>query len=152
MHKISQFLDGRTYPSYGVSLVQNYIFRLQEATILGDLTEVPVPTRFLFVLLGPFVSFYISIIILYRAVRFFCLYLQISRTTELIEFFILRKLNKLYALLFFRFTLQSFFLQFPTLSNKEPLDATAQSLVLFQPNICHTIYLSISCFCIQFLI
>jgi sodium bicarbonate transporter 10 len=28
--------------------------RLQEATILGDLTEVPVPTRFLFVLLGPF--------------------------------------------------------------------------------------------------
>lgn len=30
--------------------------RLQEATILGDLTEVPVPTRFLFVLLGPFVS------------------------------------------------------------------------------------------------
>ncbi|XP_023335287.1 electroneutral sodium bicarbonate exchanger 1 [Eurytemora carolleeae] len=27
--------------------------RLQEATILGDLTEVPVPTRFLFVLLGP---------------------------------------------------------------------------------------------------
>ena len=30
--------------------------RLQEATILGDLTEVDVPTRFLFVLLGPFVS------------------------------------------------------------------------------------------------
>ena len=30
--------------------------RLQEATILGDLTEVPVPTRFMFVLLGPFVS------------------------------------------------------------------------------------------------
>ena len=29
--------------------------RLKEATILGDLTEVPVPTRFLFVLLGPFV-------------------------------------------------------------------------------------------------
>ena len=29
--------------------------RLQEATILGDLTEVPVPTRFMFVLLGPFV-------------------------------------------------------------------------------------------------
>ena len=28
--------------------------RLQEATILGDLTEVPVPTRFLFILLGPF--------------------------------------------------------------------------------------------------
>jgi len=28
--------------------------RLQEATILGDLTEVPVPTRFMFVLLGPF--------------------------------------------------------------------------------------------------
>lgn len=27
--------------------------RLQEATILGDLTEVPVPTRFLFFLLGP---------------------------------------------------------------------------------------------------
>ena len=30
--------------------------RLQEATILGDLTEVPVPTRFMFILLGPFVS------------------------------------------------------------------------------------------------
>jgi len=28
--------------------------RLQDATILGDLTEVPVPTRFMFVLLGPF--------------------------------------------------------------------------------------------------
>ena len=27
--------------------------RLQEAVILGDLTEVPVPTRFLFVMLGP---------------------------------------------------------------------------------------------------
>ena len=27
--------------------------RLKEAVILGDLTEVPVPTRFLFVLLGP---------------------------------------------------------------------------------------------------
>jgi len=32
------------------------LFRLQEATILGDLTEVPVPTRFLFFLLGPAVS------------------------------------------------------------------------------------------------
>ena len=30
--------------------------RLSEATILGDLTEVPVPTRFLFFLLGPAVS------------------------------------------------------------------------------------------------
>merc|ERR1719319_1359651 len=28
--------------------------RLADATMLGDLTEVPVPTRFLFVLLGPF--------------------------------------------------------------------------------------------------
>ena len=27
--------------------------RLSEATILGDLTEVPVPTRFIFILLGP---------------------------------------------------------------------------------------------------
>ena len=27
--------------------------RLQEAAILGDLTEVPVPTRFLFIMLGP---------------------------------------------------------------------------------------------------
>ena len=27
--------------------------RLQKAVILGDLTEVPVPTRFIFVLLGP---------------------------------------------------------------------------------------------------
>ena len=30
--------------------------RLQEAAILGDLTEVPVPTRFLFIMLGPCVS------------------------------------------------------------------------------------------------
>ena len=30
--------------------------RLQEASILGDLTEVPVPTRFIFILLGPAVS------------------------------------------------------------------------------------------------
>ena len=34
--------------------------RLQEATILGDLTEVDVPTRFLFVLLGPFVSDFLA--------------------------------------------------------------------------------------------
>ena len=27
--------------------------RLSEAVILGDLTEVPVPTRFIFILLGP---------------------------------------------------------------------------------------------------
>jgi sodium bicarbonate transporter 10 len=30
--------------------------RLSQAVLLGDLTEVPVPTRFLFVLLGPMVS------------------------------------------------------------------------------------------------
>jgi hypothetical protein len=30
--------------------------RLSEASILGDLTEVPVPTRFIFILLGPAVS------------------------------------------------------------------------------------------------
>jgi len=30
--------------------------RLNHATVLGDLTEVPVPTRFLFILLGPIVS------------------------------------------------------------------------------------------------
>ncbi|XP_040569679.1 electroneutral sodium bicarbonate exchanger 1 isoform X26 [Lepeophtheirus salmonis] len=30
--------------------------RLNEATVLGDLTEVPVPTRFIFILLGPDVS------------------------------------------------------------------------------------------------
>ena len=30
--------------------------RLSEAVILGDLTEVPVPTRFIFILLGPAVS------------------------------------------------------------------------------------------------
>ncbi len=30
--------------------------RLSEAILLGDLTEVPVPTRFLFILLGPPVS------------------------------------------------------------------------------------------------
>jgi sodium bicarbonate transporter 10 len=27
--------------------------RLKNAAILGDLTEVPVPTRFIFILLGP---------------------------------------------------------------------------------------------------
>lgn len=30
--------------------------RLNQGTFLGDLTEVPVPTRFLFILLGPTVS------------------------------------------------------------------------------------------------
>ena len=30
--------------------------RLSESVMLGDLTEVPVPTRFLFILLGPPVS------------------------------------------------------------------------------------------------
>ena len=30
--------------------------RLSQAVTLGDLTEVPVPTRFLFVLLGPMVT------------------------------------------------------------------------------------------------
>ena len=30
--------------------------RLNEAVVLGDLTEVPVPTRFIFILLGPSVS------------------------------------------------------------------------------------------------
>lgn len=29
--------------------------RLSQAVLLGDLTEVPVPTRFVFVLLGPLV-------------------------------------------------------------------------------------------------
>ena len=31
--------------------------RLSEASQLGDLTEVPVPTRFIFILLGPAVRF-----------------------------------------------------------------------------------------------
>ena len=31
--------------------------RLNEAVVLGDLTEVPVPTRFIFILLGPAVSY-----------------------------------------------------------------------------------------------
>jgi solute carrier family 4 (sodium bicarbonate transporter), member 10 len=30
--------------------------RLSTATFMGDLTEVPVPTRFIFILLGPVVS------------------------------------------------------------------------------------------------
>jgi solute carrier family 4 (sodium bicarbonate transporter), member 10 len=30
--------------------------RLSQATFMGDLTEVPVPTRFIFILLGPVVS------------------------------------------------------------------------------------------------
>lgn len=34
--------------------------RLQEASILGDLTEVPVPTRFLFIMLGPCVSIIVN--------------------------------------------------------------------------------------------
>ena len=29
--------------------------RLSQANIMGDLTEVPVPTRFIFILLGPMV-------------------------------------------------------------------------------------------------
>ena len=33
-----------------------YEWSLSEASILGDLTEVPVPTRFIFILLGPAVS------------------------------------------------------------------------------------------------
>lgn len=32
--------------------------RLKQATLFGDLTEVPVPTRFLFLLLGPQVNFF----------------------------------------------------------------------------------------------
>lgn len=39
--------------------------RLNHANFLGDLTEVPVPTRFLFILLGPAVSI-LSIKSLYR--------------------------------------------------------------------------------------
>lgn len=31
--------------------------RLEIPTFFGDLTEVPIPTRFLFVLLGPIVSY-----------------------------------------------------------------------------------------------
>lgn len=30
--------------------------RLSQANIMGDLTEVPVPTRFIFILLGPMVT------------------------------------------------------------------------------------------------
>ncbi len=37
--------------------------RLSEATILGDLTEVPVPTRFIFILLGPAVSHALPVLI-----------------------------------------------------------------------------------------
>lgn len=35
--------------------------RLSQASIMGDLTEVPVPTRFIFILLGPTVSIDITI-------------------------------------------------------------------------------------------
>ena len=35
--------------------------RLNEAVVLGDLTEVPVPTRFIFILLGPAVSAHLNI-------------------------------------------------------------------------------------------
>ena len=40
--------------------------RLQESVMLGDLTEVPVPTRFIFILLGPGVSQYLGCNILHR--------------------------------------------------------------------------------------
>lgn len=35
--------------------------RLNQGTFLGDLTEVPVPTRFLFILLGPTVSWLVTL-------------------------------------------------------------------------------------------
>ncbi|CAG7718708.1 unnamed protein product [Allacma fusca] len=35
--------------------------RLSQAVVLGDLTEVPVPTRFVFVLLGPMVSLVVKL-------------------------------------------------------------------------------------------
>ena len=45
--------------------------RLSEAIMLGDLTEVPVPTRFLFVLLGPCVRLlFLFNLIFHRAVVF----------------------------------------------------------------------------------
>ena len=40
--------------------------RLQESVMLGDLTEVPVPTRFIFILLGPGVSQYLGCNILHK--------------------------------------------------------------------------------------
>lgn len=36
--------------------------RLSQATFMGDLTEVPVPTRFIFILLGPVVSRFLDIL------------------------------------------------------------------------------------------
>lgn len=45
--------------------------RLSHATFLGDLTEVPVPTRFLFILLGPTVSLaYFSLLLLFVSNNF----------------------------------------------------------------------------------
>ena len=35
--------------------------RLSEAVFLGDLTEVPVPTRFIFILLGPAVRYFVPL-------------------------------------------------------------------------------------------
>lgn len=43
--------------------------RLSQAGIMGDLTEVPVPTRFIFVLLGPRVRS-LSFIVHYRTIHF----------------------------------------------------------------------------------
>lgn len=41
--------------------------RLNQSTCLGDLTEVPVPTRFLFILLGPTVSIrFLSFILFHK--------------------------------------------------------------------------------------
>ena len=44
--------------------------RLSNAFVLGDLTEVPVPTRFIFILLGPVVSGHEFFLFLYFFKRF----------------------------------------------------------------------------------
>ena len=132
MHKVSQFSDGRTYPSYGVSLLQNYIFRLQEATILGDLTEVPVPTRFLFVLLGPFVS---VTMFTYPIIKSSKIFLSVSLDfgnywTDWVLHFKEAK-QAICSVIFQIHLAKFFFFFFSNLLNKELLDAAAQSLVLF---------------------
>jgi len=44
--------------------------RLSQAGIMGDLTEVPVPTRFIFVLLGPMVRTLLSRLICRDGIKY----------------------------------------------------------------------------------
>ena len=67
--------------------------RLTSAVILGDLTEVPVPTRFIFILLGPvvrwpigFVLFCIWLVFLLRSKDIAVTHVPYPRTTNFVVF------------------------------------------------------------------